>query len=84
MSGGVSEMSVAKLGKRGVVVLPAEIRKRSKISEGAELLIDISPGGIIYIMERPDNFVAALKEAGAGLWVKPDPLEHVQQEREKW
>jgi len=77
-------MSVAKLGKRGVVVLPAEIRKRSKIAEGAELLIDISPAGIIYIMERPDNFVAALKESGAGLWDNPDPLEYIRQERETW
>lgn len=77
-------MSVARLGKRGVIVLPAEIRKRSKIPEGAELLVDISPSGVIYMMERPDDFVTALKEAGIGLWADIDPLEYVRQEREKW
>ncbi|MBC7074787.1 MAG: AbrB/MazE/SpoVT family DNA-binding domain-containing protein [Syntrophomonadaceae bacterium] len=77
-------MSVAKVGKRGVVVLPAELRKRMKINEGDELLIDISESGVIYMVQRPDDFVAALKNAGRGLWAEQDPVAYVREERETW
>lgn len=77
-------MSVAKLGKRGTLVIPSEVRKQSKIKEGDELLIDISEAGVIYIIQRPADFVAALKEAGRGLWKEQDPVEYVRKERQTW
>jgi len=84
LSGGGDQMSVAKVGKRGVVVLPAELRRRMKLNEGDELLIDISESGVIYIVQRPEDFVDALKNAGKGLWAEQDPVEYVREERKTW
>ncbi len=77
-------MSVAKIGKRGTLVLPASIRKKHKIKEGDELIIDVSESGVIYLVPRPSDYVKALKEAGSGLWDTIGPVDYVRQEREKW
>ncbi len=77
-------MSVAKVGKRGTLVLPASIRKKYKINEGDELLIDISDSGVIYLVPRPHDYVKALKEAGNGLWMNENPVSYIRKEREKW
>lgn len=77
-------MSVVKIGKRGTLVVPAEIRKQIKIKEGDEFLIDTSESGVMYMIRRPANFIEALKEAGQGLWIDSDPVNYVRGERETW
>ncbi|MDD3024369.1 MAG: AbrB/MazE/SpoVT family DNA-binding domain-containing protein [Syntrophomonadaceae bacterium] len=75
-------MSVVKIGKRGTLVIPAEIRKQIKIKEGDEFLIDTSESGVMYIIRKPADFIEALKEAGQGIWI--DPVNYVRGERETW
>lgn len=77
-------MSVVKIGKRGTLVISAEIRKQIKIKEADEFLIDTSESGVMYIIRRPANFIEALKEAGQGLWIDSDPVNYIRGERETW
>ncbi len=77
-------MSVAKVGKRGALVLPAGIRKKCNIAEGDELIINACDSGVIYMVPRPHDYVKALKEAGNGLWSNEDPVSYIRKEREKW
>lgn len=77
-------MPVARVGKRGTLIIPAEIRRKNRIEEGDELLISVSESGVIYMIPRPKDYVQALREAGRGLWLSPDPVEYVRRERETW
>lgn len=77
-------MSVARVGKRGTLIIPAEIRKNNGIKEGDELIINVSETGVIYMIPKPKDFVMALKESGQGLWGDIDPVEYIRQERDSW
>lgn len=76
-------MSVVRVGRRGAIVIPSEIRNRTGIEEGDELLVDVEENGIIYMMRRPKDFVAALRDS-SGVWRELDPLEYVREERKSW
>lgn len=77
-------MSVARIGKRGTLIIPAEIRKRNGIKEGDEFIINVSEAGVIYMIPKPRDFVRALRESGQGLWDDIDPVEYIRQERDTW
>ncbi len=53
-------MPVARIGKRGSMVLPASVRRKLNIVEGDEMLIEIDERGILHMMKKPKDFAAAL------------------------
>lgn len=77
-------MSVAKIGKRGVLVIPAEIRKKSGLHDGDDVLIEAGENGMIHIMKRPKDFVAALRDLHSEIWPEISPAEYVKEERNSW
>lgn len=77
-------MSVARIGKRGTLVLPAEIRRKTGLKEGDDVLIEVGENGAIYLMKRPADFVGALRGLNAEIWRGIDPLEYVKEERDSW
>lgn len=77
-------MSVAKIGKRGVLVIPSEIRKKSGLKEGDDVLVEAGDSGIIHIMKRPKDFVAALRDLHSDVWSGVNPVEYVKEERDSW
>jgi len=77
-------MSVAKIGKRGVLVIPTEIRKKSGLTDGDDVLIDIGESGIIHIRKRPKDFVAALSDLHPEIWPEKNPVDYIKEERDLW
>ena len=77
-------MAIVRVGKRGIVVLPAEIRKRIELSEGDELLVEVDNYGGIHMMKRPTNYAAFMRNLGKEVWSGIDPVEYVRKERESW
>lgn len=77
-------MPVAKIGKRGTMILPSEIRKKASINEGDEVLVEVDERGTIHIMKRPQDFTAALKNLHGDIWRGMDPVKYVREERDSW
>lgn len=77
-------MPVAKIGKRGMMVLPSEVRRKAGIDEGDEVLVEADERGTIHIMRRPKDFTAALKNLHSDIWQGIDPIKYVRQERNSW
>lgn len=55
-------MPVARIGKRGTMVLPASIRRKANIVEGDEILIEMDERGTLHMMKKPKDFAAALRD----------------------
>jgi len=77
-------MRVAKIGKRGVIVIPSEIRKKADLSEGDDLFIDVDDHGGIHLTKKPSDFVKALHGLHQDIWKGVDPVEYVREERHSW
>jgi AbrB family looped-hinge helix DNA binding protein len=77
-------MSVAKIGKRGALIIPVEIRKKVGLKEGDDLLIEVDELGTIHMLKRPANFSAALRNLHSEIWNNVDPVEYVKEERASW
>ena len=77
-------MSVARIGKRGTLVLPAGIRHKAGIQEGDEVLIEMDERGTLHIMKKPKDFVAALRNLHKDIWKGIDPVQYVKEERDSW
>jgi len=77
-------MPVSKVGKRGMMVIPSEIRRKASIQEGDEVLVEVDERGTIHIMKRPRDFSAALKNLHSDIWRGIDPVQYVREERDSW
>lgn len=77
-------MAVARVGKRGMMVLPAEVRKRAGIVEGDEVLVEVDERGTVHLMKKPPDFVAALRNLHKDIWAGQDPVQYVREERQAW
>jgi AbrB family looped-hinge helix DNA binding protein len=77
-------MSVAKVGKKGVLIMPAEIRKKTGLKDGDDVLIDVDEQGTIHILKRPTNFSEALRNLYPEIWENVDPVGYVKEERASW
>jgi AbrB family looped-hinge helix DNA binding protein len=84
ISGGNIKMSVAKIGKRGTLIIPAEIRKKIGLKEGDDVLIEVDEKGTIHMLKRPLNFSQALQNLHAQIWENVDPVQYVKEERASW
>jgi len=63
-------MEYAKVGKRGAVVIPAEMRRHHRLEEGTPVVIEDRPEGVLFraaprapSWEERRRFFAALNEA---------------------
>ena len=77
-------MSVTKIGRRGTLVIPAEIRRKTGIKEGDDVLIEVGEHGTIHVMKRPTDFAGALRNLYADVWHGIDPVVYVKEERNSW
>ncbi|HHW13928.1 MAG TPA: AbrB/MazE/SpoVT family DNA-binding domain-containing protein [Firmicutes bacterium] len=77
-------MPVARIGKRGSMVLPASVRREVGVQEGDEMLIEVSERGTLHMMKKPKDFTAALRNLHKDIWEGLDPVEYVKEERTSW
>lgn len=77
-------MPVARIGKRGTMVLPASIRRKANIVEGDEMLIEMDERGTLHMMKKPKDFAAALRNLHRDIWKGIDPVQYVREERSSW
>ena len=61
----MSEAYTVRMGERGRLVVPAEVRQRAGLREGTRLVLFDAPGGLV-IMSR-DQLRARVREDLAGL-----------------
>lgn len=74
-------MKVAKIGKRGVIVIPSEIRKKADLAEGDDLFIEVDDHGGIHLMKKPSDFVKTLRGLHQDIWKGVDPVEYIREGR---
>lgn len=72
-----------KLGSRCQMVLPAEIRKKLRLSEGDEIIIHAKKNTAV-IKGKPKNYADYLFGLHQEIWKDIRPDEYVKEEREKW
>jgi AbrB family looped-hinge helix DNA binding protein len=77
-------MSVAKIGKRGTLIIPVEIRKKTGLKEGDDVLIEVDEQGTIHMLKRPVDFSKALRNLYSEIWEGVDPVQYVSEERTSW
>jgi len=77
-------MPVVKVGKRGALIIPAEIRRRTGLKEGDDVLLEAGEDGSIHLLKRPANFTDALRGLYREIWRGVKPETYVAEEREKW
>jgi AbrB family looped-hinge helix DNA binding protein len=71
------------VGKRGTIVIPAEMRKTLGICEGQKLFAVVVDGDIVLRRVSHDP-VERLREAFAGVFAGVDPVEYVRELRREW
>ncbi|MGE5551405.1 MAG: AbrB/MazE/SpoVT family DNA-binding domain-containing protein [Bacteroidota bacterium] len=77
-------MPVAKIGKRGTLIIPAEIRRRTGLKEGDDVLLDVGEDGSIHMLKRPTDFTSALRGLYKDVWRGTHPETYVAEERASW
>lgn len=74
-----------KVGPKGQVVIPKEMRKEKNISPGDEVLIELSDGGIL--IEKPQrDIVEEMKKIAKSIGYKGkiDPHAYEEELEERW
>lgn len=71
-----------RLGRRGQMVLPAQVRHSLGLREGDEILVAVWPDGRVILRPRPRNYTDALAGAGTAAWKGINPVEYQRAERE--
>ncbi|MDO9536601.1 MAG: AbrB/MazE/SpoVT family DNA-binding domain-containing protein [Bacillota bacterium] len=76
-------MEKVRVGKRYQVVIPAAIRKKTKIKVGDEMLLEVDKSGNLYLIPQPQSYTNTLKGLGEEIWENVDPLSYQRSEREE-
>ena len=61
-------MSVVKIGKRGILIIPADIRRKTGLREGDGLLIEVGEDGSLHMLKKPADFTGALRGLYKEVW----------------
>ena len=77
-------MSVVKIGKRGTLIIPADIRRKTGLREGDRLLIEVGEDGSLHMLKKPADFTGALRGLYKEVWRGVDPGTYVAEERAAW
>ena len=72
-----------KLGKKSQIVIPKEIRQAAGLSEGDEIIMDVSEDRII-LKHKPKSYSKELKGLHKEVWKGVDPLKYIRSERDSW
>lgn len=73
-----------RLGRRGQMVLPAEVRHALGLRDGDEILVALWPDGRVILRPRPKNYTETLAGAGEAVWKGADPVAYQRGERASW
>ncbi len=73
----------AKLGKKSQIVIPKQVRERLGLSEGDELIIEVT-GDRIILRQRPASYTKKLKGLHKNMWKGVSADKYVRKERESW
>ncbi len=77
-------MATVRVGKRGILVLPVEIRKQIGLTEGDELIVEVDNYGGVHMIKKPKDYANFMRNLGKEVWRGIDPVEFVRRERESW
>ena len=76
-------MIKATISQKYQVVIPKEIREKTKIVEGQEMYV-YSIGNSIVMSPSPKSYSEKMLGLGQEIWKNIDPLEYIRQERVGW
>jgi AbrB family looped-hinge helix DNA binding protein len=76
-------MAKTTISQKYQVVIPKEIRRKIKISEGQELHV-YSVGNSIIMSPSPKSYSEKMLGLGQEIWKNIDPLEYIRRERAGW
>ncbi len=81
---GMARAKTVKLGRKGQLVLPKEIRDAMKLEEGDRLLVSLEEGRVI--LASPEEYAQATKGLLRGTWGKTaeEIAGYLQRERSAW
>ena len=65
-----------RVGQRGQVVIPADLRRRMALGTGDRLSIELDDRGRLILERLDPDPLAHLASAGHALWAGQDPVEH--------
>jgi AbrB family looped-hinge helix DNA binding protein len=71
------------VGKRGTIVIPAEMRRALGICEGQKLLAVVEDGTILLRPVSSDP-IERLRDAFAGVFTGVDVAEYINELRDEW
>lgn len=73
-----------RLGSRGQVVIPAEMRKSMGLCEGDTFHATIGEDGQVILRKVPTDPMERLREAFGGVYDGIDATDHVRALRDEW
>ncbi len=74
---------VMKVGEKGQVVIPKELRELLRINPHDEVIISLR-NGKITIVPKPKKYSEYMRGLGKELWKEIDAAQYVEKERETW
>lgn len=79
----MTKVKKVKLGKKGQVVIPKEVREALGLREGDMLLVGVEGGRVI--LAPPEEYARRTKGALRGIWGSKEEISiHIQKERDAW
>ncbi|MCD6541430.1 AbrB/MazE/SpoVT family DNA-binding domain-containing protein [Candidatus Bipolaricaulota bacterium] len=80
----MTKVKKVKLGRKGQVVIPKEVREALGLQEGDMLLVGVEEGGRV-VLAPPEEYARRTKGALHGIWGgKKEISIHIQKERDAW
>lgn len=74
---------ITKVSKKSQIVIPKEIRKLIRLSEGDELMVNVE-GEKIILKVKPKSYTKRLKGLHKEVWEGIDPKKYIKEERDSW
>jgi len=79
----MTKVKRVKLGRKGQVVIPKEVREALGLREGDVLLVGVEGGRVILV--PPEEYARRTKGALRGIWGGEEEISaHIQKERDAW
>lgn len=80
---GMTKVKKVKLGRKGQVVIPKEVREALGLKEGDVLLVGVEGERVVLI--TPEEYAKRTKGALRGVWGGREEISaHLEKEREEW
>ncbi len=79
----MTKVKKVKLGRKGQVVIPKEVREALGLREGDMLLVGVEGGRVVLV--PPEEYARRTRGALRGVWGGKEEISaHIRKEREAW